>query len=43
MIIDASDRRAGYLAPDQLGSCARWVSTATASHLIIPSDHHQTA
>jgi hypothetical protein len=43
VIIDAADRRSGYLAPNQLGSCARWISTATASHLILPADHHQTA
>jgi hypothetical protein len=43
MIIDTADRRSGYLAPDQLGSCARWISTATASHLIASAAHHQTA
>ena len=33
-IIDRSDRQSGYLGPDQLGHCDRWVSTATSSHLI---------
>ena len=35
MIIDRNDRQSGYLAPDQLGHCERWVSTARSSHLII--------
>lgn len=32
--LDRSDRQAGYLPPDHLGTCERWVSTARASHLI---------
>jgi hypothetical protein len=35
LIIDRSDRQSGYLAPDQLGHCERWISTARSSHLII--------
>jgi hypothetical protein len=35
LIIDRSDRQSGYLAPDQLGHCERWISTAKSSHLII--------
>jgi hypothetical protein len=35
LIIDRSDRQSGYLAPDQLGRCERWVSTAKSSHLIV--------
>jgi hypothetical protein len=35
MIMDWSDRQSGYLPPDQLGHCERWVSTATSSHLIV--------
>ena len=38
VVLDGSDRRAGYLAPDQLGAVARWVSTATSSHLVVPAD-----
>ena len=32
--LSRSDRQAGYLPPDHLGTCERWVSTAKASHLI---------
>jgi hypothetical protein len=35
LIIDRSDRQSGYFAPDQLGHCERWISTAKSSHLII--------
>lgn len=35
IIIDSTDRQSGYLAPDQLGSVSRWVSTAKSSHLIV--------
>jgi hypothetical protein len=38
MIIDRSDRQSGYLAPDQLGHCERWISTATSSHLIMAAE-----
>lgn len=29
-----SDRQAGYLPPEVLGRCDRWVSTATSSHVL---------
>lgn len=32
--LSRSDRQAGYLPPDHLGTCERWVSTAKASHVI---------
>ena len=35
MIIDRSDRQSGYLGSEDLGRCARWISTATSSHLIV--------
>ena len=38
LIIDRSDRQSGYLAPDQLGHCERWISTAKSSHLIIAAE-----
>jgi len=34
-----SDRQAGYLPAGDLGSCPRWVSTPTSSHLVV----HRTA
>lgn len=34
MIIDRSDRQSGYVPFDKLGQCERWVSTASASHVI---------
>jgi hypothetical protein len=40
-IIDRSDRQSGYLAPDQLGHCERWVSTATSSHLVVAAETKQ--
>lgn len=40
-IIDRSDRQSGYLAPDQLGRCECWVSTATSSHLIVAVETKQ--
>ncbi len=33
-IVDRSDRQSGYVPIDQLGQCERWVSTASASHVI---------
>jgi hypothetical protein len=33
-IIDRADRQSGYVPLDQLGRCERWVSTASASHVI---------
>jgi hypothetical protein len=41
VIIDRSDRQSGYLAPDQLGHCERWVSTARSSHLIVAAETKQ--
>ena len=38
MIMDRSDRQSGYLGPDHLGHCERWISTATSSHLIITAE-----
>lgn len=32
--VDRSDRQAGYVLPEHLGHCDRWVSTAHHSHLI---------
>ncbi|WP_375432884.1 hypothetical protein [uncultured Friedmanniella sp.] len=31
---DRSDRQAGYLPPEDLGRCERWVSTARSSHVL---------
>lgn len=33
-LTDRSDRQAGYLPPEDLGHCARWVSTARTSHVL---------
>jgi len=41
VIIDRSDRQSGYLMPDQLGHCGRWISTKTASHLIVAAETKQ--
>jgi len=41
MIIDRTDRQSGYLGPDHLGSCERWISTATSSHLIVAAEKKQ--
>jgi hypothetical protein len=41
MIIDRSDRQSGYLMPDQLGHCERWISTDTASHLVVAAETKQ--
>jgi hypothetical protein len=41
LIIDRSDRQAGYLRPDQLGSCERWISTDTSSHLVVTAEQKQ--
>ena len=38
MIMDRSDRQSGYLGPDHLGHCERWISTARSSHLIIAAE-----
>jgi hypothetical protein len=44
MIIDRSDRQSGYVAPDHLGHCERWISTAKSSHLIVTADSkHESA
>src|SRR5215211_8150725 len=37
VIIDRSDRQSGYLRPDQLGHCERWISTDSSSHLVVPA------
>ena len=41
VIIDRTDRQSGYLGPDHLGNCERWVSTATSSHLIVAAEKKQ--
>jgi len=41
MIMDRSDRQSGYLGPNHLGHCERWISTATSSHLIIAAETKQ--
>jgi hypothetical protein len=41
--VDRSDRQAGYLPPERLGRCERWVSTAKASHVITSADVAQSA
>jgi len=41
MIIDRSDRQSGYLAPDQLGHCERWISSDTSSHLVVAAETKQ--
>jgi hypothetical protein len=41
VIIDRSDRQSGYLAPDQLGHCERWISSETSSHLVVAADKKQ--
>jgi hypothetical protein len=38
MIIDRSDRQSGYLAPDDLGHCERWISSAASSHLVVVAE-----
>jgi hypothetical protein len=38
-VTDRSDRQAGYLPPEHLGHCARWVATAKQSHLIHDVSH----
>ena len=37
-LIDRADRQAGYLDLDRLGRCARWISTPTASHIVVAAD-----
>lgn len=41
MILDRSDRQSGYLGPDQLGHCERWISTDTSSHLVVAAETKQ--
>jgi hypothetical protein len=41
MIIDRSDRQSGYLGQNHLGHCERWISSATASHLIFTTETKQ--
>ena len=41
VIIDRTDRQSGYLGPDHLGNCERWISTATSSHLIVAAEKKQ--
>ena len=38
MIIDRSDRQSGYVGPDDLGYCERWISSPTSSHLVIAAE-----
>lgn len=40
-IIDRSDRQSGYLMPDQLGHCERWISTDRASYLVVAAETKQ--
>ena len=40
-LIDRGDRQSGYVDLDRLGRCARWVSTPTASHVIVAADLEQ--
>lgn len=41
MIIDRSDRQSGYLGPEQLGHCERWISTDRSSHLVVAAETKQ--
>jgi hypothetical protein len=41
MIIDRSDRQSGYLTPEQLGHCERWISSDTSSHLVVAAETKQ--
>jgi hypothetical protein len=41
--VDRSDRQAGYVPPERLGRCERWVSTAKASHVIVSAEVTNTA
>jgi hypothetical protein len=41
LLIDRSDRQSGYLVPDQLGHCERWISTAKSSHLVVTAETKQ--
>jgi hypothetical protein len=36
--VGRSDRQAGYVPPEHLGHCDRWVSTPKASHVITSAD-----
>ncbi|MCW2810398.1 MAG: hypothetical protein JWP61_856 [Friedmanniella sp.] len=38
-VTDRGDRQAGYVLPEQLGTCGRWVATRTTSHLLSPQEH----
>jgi hypothetical protein len=38
MIIDRSDRQSGYLGPNDLGHCDRWISSARSSHLVVAAE-----
>jgi hypothetical protein len=40
--IDHADRQAGYIDLDRLGRCARWVSTPSASHVVVTADLEQS-
>ena len=42
-IMDRGDLRSGYVTPDQLGRCERWVSTPKASHVIISAEVSHSA
>ena len=42
-ILDRGDLRSGYVTPDQLGRCERWVSTPKASHVIISAEVSHSA
>jgi hypothetical protein len=38
MIIGRSDRQSGYLQPNDLGHCERWISSAMSSHLVVAAE-----
>ncbi len=40
--VDRTDRQAGYVDQERLGRCARWVSTAKSSHMIIAARLEQS-
>jgi hypothetical protein len=42
-IMERADLRSGYVTPDQLGRCERWVSTPKVSHVIISAEISQNA
>jgi hypothetical protein len=41
-LIDRADRQAGYVDLHRLGRCARWISTPTASHIVVAADLEQS-